>query len=106
MADAERFWNPTTFQWEAAQVSEGAQKVVVNDNLVKRAYPVVPSDTEDLAQGPTIGLYIGGLGNITVVLSGGTEVTFASLCIGVVHPISVKRVKASGTTAVGIVAVY
>lgn len=106
MSDAERFWNPLTSQFEVAQVESGAQKVAVKGNLVNRGYPVVPSDTVDLAQGATMGLYIGETGNVSVILAGGTTVLFSSLSGGMVHPISVTRVRASGTTATNIVAVY
>lgn len=70
------------------------------------AITVTPSDTEDLAGGATKGLYVGGSGNVVVVMANGDEVTFTGLSAGIVHPFSVKRVKATGTTATSIVVVY
>lgn len=70
------------------------------------AVAVTPSDSTDLTRGATKGLYIGGAGNVAVITSGGDTVTFNAITIGNVHPISVKRVLATGTTATNIVAVY
>lgn len=70
------------------------------------AVAVTPSDGADLARGTTKGLYIGGAGNVVVNLSNGDTVTLTAIQVGVIHPISVKRVWATGTTATGIVAVY
>lgn len=70
------------------------------------AVAVTPSDTVDLASGPTRGLYIGGAGNVVVIMADGTTATFTALAVGVVHPISVARVKATLTTATTILALY
>lgn len=75
-------------------------------SIVSDAEAVVPSDVNDLVKGKTIGLYIGGAGDVSVVLANGTKVTFTGLSAGLIHPISVIRVNATGTTATGIVAVY
>lgn len=64
---------------------------------------VTPDDTTLLA--PTRGLYIGGAGNITVDMADGSlGVVFTALPVGTLLPISVIRVKATGTTATAIVA--
>jgi len=51
-------------------------------------------------------LYIGGAGNVTVVMAGegNTTVTFSAVPVGTILPISVKQVKATGTTATLIIA--
>lgn len=65
---------------------------------------VTPSDTTLLS--PTRGLYIGGTGDITVDFADGTtDVVLTAPTLGVVHPISVVKVKAA-TTATLIVAMY
>lgn len=74
--------------------------------VTQQAVVVAPSDTVDLVDGPTAGLYVGGAGNIAAIMADGNEVTFTALSIGVVHPISVKRVKLTGTTATLILAMY
>lgn len=85
------------------------------DNNVKlsgsKAYdfvPVTPNDDEDLPGGVTAGLFIGTAGTITVVMANGQGrvVLPETLAIGVIHPISVKRIKDAGTGAGGIHAVY
>lgn len=66
---------------------------------------VTPSDTTLLA--PTRGLYVGGAGNVTVDLADGTTgILLTAPAIGVVHQLSVIKVKATGTTATAIVAIY
>lgn len=69
------------------------------------AQPVTPSDTVDLAY-CTRGLYVGGAGNVTVVMQGdGSTVLFTGVPAGTVLPIAVARVKATGTTATSMVAI-
>jgi len=79
-----------------------------NGNILtfQGAVAVTPSDTVDLVDGPTKGLYIGGAGNVVAIMQDGSEVTFTALAIGVMHHISVKRVNAALTTATSILALY
>ena len=70
------------------------------------AVAVTPSDTTDLATVPTKGIYVGASGDVKVDMADGTTVTFTSLADGMIHPISCKRVYATGTSATGILAVY
>lgn len=66
---------------------------------------VTPSDTTVLA--PTRGLYVGGTGNVTVDFADGTtSVLLTAPALGIIHPISVVKVKSTGTTATVIVAIY
>ena len=67
---------------------------------------VTPSDTVNLVQGITRGLYVGASGNVKVIDAVGTTVTLNGLVAGVFHPVRVKRVFATDTTATGIVALY
>jgi hypothetical protein len=89
-------------------------------------FQIVPSDTQDLAV-CTRAIYIGGAGNLTVVLRGqqanlgpqegigipsgvqsGPEapVTFTGVVAGTILAIRVGKVKATGTTASGLVGLY
>lgn len=70
------------------------------------ATAVTPSDTVVLVKGATKGIYIGGAGNLSVVLQSGATITFNELSAGVFHPISAIRIRSTGTTATNIVAVY
>lgn len=55
----------------------------------------------------TRGVYVGVAGDLKVDMQdAGTAVTFVGLAAGIVHPISIKKVYASGTTATNIVGVY
>lgn len=65
-------------------------------------FAIVPDDAADLAE-VTRALYIGASGDLRLVLAGGSEITFATLGAGTLLPVRARRVKATGTTAAGIV---
>ena len=67
------------------------------------AQAITPSDATVIT--PTSGLMVTGAGNIAVVTLNGTTITLA-VTVGNVYPISVTKVKATGTTATGIVGLY
>ncbi len=50
-------------------------------------------------------LYIGGSGSLSVVTAGGDTVTFANVAVGELR-LAVRQVKATGTSASGIVSLY
>jgi len=69
---------------------------------------ITPSDTVDLTNF-TRGVYVGASGNLVVDPAGDegdATVTFTNLAAGVLHPMIVKRIRSSGTSATGIVAVF
>lgn len=86
--------------------SNGNMFVNISSSLGTGAVSVVPSDTVDLSSGVTKGIYVGVEGDITVKMSDDTVVTFKALAPGTIHPIAVKRVYATGTSATNILAVY
>ena len=68
------------------------------------AVAITPDDDNDLA---TIArsVYIGGAGDLAVILEGDTvAVTFSGMLVGVVYSIRAKRINATNTTATNIVA--
>lgn len=71
-----------------------------NDGL-----PVTKSDSTDLSQ-VSRALYIGGTGDVTVIMRTGTQLTFSAVPSGALLPISVKRVMSTGTTATNIIAIW
>ena len=81
---------------------EWYQKVTSN---ATSGVSVTPNDSTSLSK-VTRGIYLGGSGDVVVTMADGMDVTFKSLAAGVIHPISVTKVKATGTTATNIVAVY
>lgn len=81
----------------------GQQAVNVYSSA-QSAQVVTLSDTNVLPA--TRGLYVGGSGNIVVTMANGVDATFTGVTAGVILPISVTKVKATGTTATNIVAVY
>lgn len=82
-----------------------AGKLVVTQGYASAA-TVIPNDATDLVNGQTRGVYVGGAGNMDVLMSDGSEVTFSGIPVGTILPIAVKRVKATNTTATNIVALY
>ena len=69
------------------------------------AAAVTPNDSVDLPRFPARSLYIGGTGNLVVDTAEGQTVTFTAVPAGV-FPVSVRRVRATSTTATNIVALY
>ncbi len=68
------------------------------------AYAVTPNDSTNLAQ-IARGLWVGGAGNVAVILSvGGASVTFLNVPSGTLLPIQAVRVLSTGTTATNILA--
>lgn len=68
--------------------------------------PVTPSDDTDLNY-VSRAIYIATTGNLNVIMTGydGNDITvlISNLAAGVVHPLRVKRVLATNTTATGII---
>ena len=87
----------------------GIQRTEVIGSKAKNAAAANLSDAANLTNGLTSGLYVGGAGNVVVTLENmadGASITLTALAVGVVHPLAVKRVWATGTTATGILAMY
>lgn len=68
------------------------------------ARAVTPSDSTILPT--TRALYIGGSGDVSVVMAYGTTVTFTALLAGSILPVQVKQVRATNTTATNLIALY
>jgi hypothetical protein len=67
---------------------------------------VTPHDTNPLAGGPTRSLYVGVAGDIVVRLEDDTtDRTFKAVAVGY-HPLRVTHVRATGTAATDIVALF
>ena len=68
--------------------------------------PVTPSDTIKLPAGTCRGIYIGVQGDVTVIspLDGTTAITFVAAS-GIL-PIRTNQIKATGTTATNLIALY
>lgn len=68
------------------------------------AFAVTPNDSTNLAQ-PARALWIGGAGNVAVVLNnGGAAVTFQNVPSGSLLPVQAFRVMSTNTTATNILA--
>lgn len=69
------------------------------------AAAVTPNDDADLAN-TARALWVGTGGNIALVTAGGSAVTLTNVPGGTMLPVRTARVKATDTTATGIVAVW
>lgn len=69
---------------------------------IKSVFNVTTSDTVDL-QYVTRAIYVGVSGDLRVIMPDNTIVTFVDLAAGIFHPIQIKRVMATGTTATDII---
>ncbi|PHR94171.1 MAG: hypothetical protein COA69_00815 [Robiginitomaculum sp.] len=65
-------------------------------------FPIVPNDATELAE-TVRAIYIGGTGTITLVLSGGAELTFTNVPAGIILPVRAISVKSTGTDATNLV---
>lgn len=61
-------------------------------------FAITPHDSTELSE-VTRAIFIGGAGNVSVVLASGATLTFSNLPGGSVLPIRAKQVKSTGTTA-------
>ena len=66
---------------------------------------VVPDDLRDLAT-VTRALYVGGTGDLAVVMADGTRLVFGAVPAGTLLPVRVVRVLATGTTATRVVGLW
>lgn len=64
-------------------------------------FDIAPSDANPLDY-KTRGLYIGGTGDVRVLMISGSDITFVALAAGIIHPIQIIQVFATGTTATNI----
>lgn len=71
-----------------------------------RAFTVTPSNDDDLPH-ITLGIYLSAQGDVACVMADDADpVTFTDLVGGVEHRLRIKKILATGTDAVIIVAVY
>ncbi len=77
----------------------------IEDQGAKQLRAVTPADA-DLPSGPCRALWVGGLGNLSLIATDDTTaVTITAVPAGTIIPIKCKRV-AAATTATLIVALY
>lgn len=76
-------------------------KVVVLTSPITGAFAITPSDSTDLAE-ITVNLYVGVAGTLKVTMFDGSVVTYGAIAAGR-HPLRVKRVWSTGTSATDIV---
>ncbi|MHA2047208.1 MAG: spike base protein, RCAP_Rcc01079 family [Candidatus Thorarchaeota archaeon] len=69
------------------------------------AASITPDDNADLSE-VTRGIWVGVQGDLKVDMADGDTVTFVAMAAGIVHPIQVRKVYSTGTSATSIVGIY
>ena len=69
------------------------------------AAAITASDSVDIVA-PIRAIYVGSAGSVVITTVAGTDVTFAGLPAGMILPVRAQRVKATGTTATGLVGLW
>ena len=91
--------------WENVRNFFDATGLLVRDYMgqpAQDAAPITPSDSVSLTV-PARAIYVGTAGDVTLVTQAGNTVLFPAVQQGVL-PVAAKQVKATGTTASGLVA--
>jgi len=83
---------------------QDAYKTADSTYAVVSAVAVTPSDSAVIKH--TRGLWIGTTGSITITMMNGVDVPFVGINAGTLLPFQCTAVKATGTTASNIVALY
>ena len=81
-----------------------ATNFVGNTSPATIAEAVTPSDSTDLTN-VSRALWVGGAGNISVIMANGSTVLFSGIAAGTMLPLRVSRVRSTSTTATLIVAI-
>ena len=67
---------------------------------------ITPNDSTDLPVAPCRGIYVGAGGGVTVDVGNDANVTYVGVPQGSILPVQASRVRATGTTATNLVAMY
>lgn len=77
--------------------------------MIRHSFEVTPDDDTDLSPEPVKAVMVSGAGDVALVLEkdGDSDARIFTLAAGVpLTGFAIRRVKATGTTATGIVALY
>lgn len=80
-------------------------KDITQVGAARNAIAVTPSDTADLSTVPRA-VCVSADGNVVLVMSGNSQEVTIAMVAGTLYPLAPTRIKATGTTATGIVAVW
>lgn len=75
------------------------------ESPAKQSYAVTPHDSNEIGTYEPKGLYVGGAGNIAMRLLGDTaDITWTGVQAGSILPVVPQYIRATGTTATGLIA--
>ena len=75
------------------------------DSPAFSAFEITPDDAADLPQ-VTRAIYVGGSGDLRLIMKDGSTVTFVAVAEGSPFTVRAARVLSTGTTATGLVGLY
>lgn len=75
------------------------------DSPAEDGFAITPDATAPLPHGTCRAIYVGVTGNIALVTSRGSSVTFSNVPVGI-FPVRAAAVRVSGTTATSLIALY
>jgi Mn-containing catalase len=81
-------------------MSETSWRSPLHVNAATGGAAIIPSDS---AAVDFNGFYVGGAGNVKVDLYDGSTITLTGVLVGVIYPMKVSKVYATGTTATNLV---
>lgn len=76
------------------------------DSPARHSPVITPSDTDDIGTSGSRGIYVGVGGDITLDTFFDTQILYKNVPTGFILPVVTKRVRATGTTATNLVAMY
>lgn len=71
----------------------------------EKVFAITPNDSTALEH-DTRAISLAGIGNLAVITVGGDNITILGLAAGIMHPIRLRKVLSTGTTASGIFGYY
>lgn len=74
------------------------------DRPAQHAALVTPSDSTDLTN-VTRAIYVAVAGDVSLIMQDGAQFTWPGMAVGY-HPVRASRIRSTGTTATGIVALW
>lgn len=66
-------------------------------------FTITPSDTTNFSKNTSGGIYVGGAGDVVVILADGSTRTFSSAPAGAILPVVAVRVNSTNTTATDLI---
>lgn len=81
------------------------KEIIPFNGAMTSGFAITKSDTDELPS-VTRAIFVGGAGNMVVVMADGSELTITGIAAGSWLPLRVKQVKSTSTTATNMAGFY